>query len=86
MQGWGYRKAKAQLELNLARDLKGIKYISSKRKTRECMGLLLNGNLITKDSQPISSILRLSLPQTLLVRQAFSNPRSMKLVCKSRAQ
>lgn len=38
----------------MARDLKGIKYTSSKRKTRECMGLLLNGNLITRDKQKAS--------------------------------
>ncbi|GAB0181788.1 mitochondrial enolase superfamily member 1 [Grus japonensis] len=41
------RKAKAQLELNLARDVKYtkkgfLKYISSKRKTKENVGLLLN--------------------------------------------
>ena len=42
------RKAKADLELNLAKDVKGnrkgfYKYINSKRKTRENMDLLLNG-------------------------------------------
>jgi len=41
------RKAKAHLELNLARDVKNNKkgffnYISSKRKTRDNVGLLLN--------------------------------------------
>jgi len=40
------RKAKAHLELNLTRDVKDnkkgfFKYISSKRKTRENVGLLL---------------------------------------------
>ena len=42
----GVRKAKAHLELNLARDVKGNKkgfYISIKRKTRENVGPLLNG-------------------------------------------
>ncbi|XP_068809550.1 uncharacterized protein [Struthio camelus] len=50
------RKTKAHLELNLARDVKDnkkgfFKYITSKRKTRENVGLLLNGAgaLVTKD-------------------------------------
>lgn len=50
------RKAKAQLELNVARDLKGIGFISNKRKTMECVGLLLNGNLVTKDKQKTKTI------------------------------
>ncbi|PKU38533.1 rna-directed dna polymerase from mobile element jockey- hypothetical protein [Limosa lapponica baueri] len=52
------RKAKARLELNLARDVednkKGfLKYISSKRKTRENVGLLLNevGVLVMEDAE-----------------------------------
>ncbi|GAB0207863.1 hypothetical protein GRJ2_003252000 [Grus japonensis] len=52
------RKAKAHLELNLARDVKDnkkgfFKYISSKRKTRENVGLLLNevGALVTEDTE-----------------------------------
>ncbi|GAB0178125.1 mitochondrial enolase superfamily member 1 [Grus japonensis] len=51
-------KAKAHLELNLARDVKNnkkdlFKYISSKRKTRENVGLLLNkvGALVTEDTE-----------------------------------
>ncbi|KAK4824355.1 hypothetical protein QYF61_013690 [Mycteria americana] len=45
----GVRKAKADLELSLARDLKGnkrrfYKYINSKRMTKENISLLLNGN------------------------------------------
>jgi len=50
------RKAKAHLELNLARDVKGnkkgfSKYLSVKRKTRESMGPLLSGAgaLVTQD-------------------------------------
>lgn len=50
----GVRKAKAHLELKLARDVKGnikgfSRYVSSKMKTRENVGLLLNGagNLMT---------------------------------------
>jgi len=52
------RKAKVHLELNLARDVKGnkksfFKYISSKRKTRDNAGLLLNevGVLVTEDAE-----------------------------------
>ena len=52
------RKVKAQLELNLARDVKDnkkgfFKYISSKRKTGENVSRLLNGlgALLTKDTE-----------------------------------
>ncbi|GAB0175729.1 mitochondrial enolase superfamily member 1 [Grus japonensis] len=52
------RKAKACLELNLARDVKDkkenfSKYISSKRKTRENVGPLLNevGALVMGDTE-----------------------------------
>ncbi|GAB0186019.1 mitochondrial enolase superfamily member 1 [Grus japonensis] len=52
------RKAKAHLELNLARGIKHnkkgfFKYISSKRKTRENVGLLLNevGALVMEDTE-----------------------------------
>ena len=51
------RKAKAHLELNLARDVKKkkgfIKYISSKRKARDNVGPLLNeaGVLVTENAE-----------------------------------
>lgn len=48
----GIRKAKAHLELNLNGNKKGLyRYISSKRKTKESMGPLLNEAvaLVTKD-------------------------------------
>ncbi|PKU45588.1 rna-directed dna polymerase from mobile element jockey-like [Limosa lapponica baueri] len=52
------RKAKDHLELNLKRDVKGskksfFKYISSKRKTKENVGLLLNevGALAMEDTE-----------------------------------
>ncbi|GAB0209097.1 hypothetical protein GRJ2_003375400 [Grus japonensis] len=52
------RKAKAHLELNVARDVKDkkegfFKYISSKRTTRENVGLLLNevGALVMEDTE-----------------------------------
>ncbi|GAB0184039.1 mitochondrial enolase superfamily member 1 [Grus japonensis] len=54
------RKTKAHLELNLARDVKDnkkgfFKYISSKRKTRENVGPLLNevGALVTEDTEKV---------------------------------
>jgi len=51
------RKAKVHLELNLARDVRDkkgfFKYISSKRKTRDNVGPLLNevGVLLTEDAE-----------------------------------
>ena len=51
------RKAKAQLELQLVRDVKGnkglYKYISSKRRIRKSVGPLLNGggNLVTENAE-----------------------------------
>jgi len=52
------RKTKVHLELNLARDVKDskkgcFKYISSKRKTRDNVGRLLNevGALVTEDME-----------------------------------
>ncbi|GAB0207304.1 hypothetical protein GRJ2_003196000 [Grus japonensis] len=57
------RKAKAHLELKLAGDVKDkkkgfFKYISSKRKTRENVGLLLNevGALVTEDTEKAESL------------------------------
>ncbi|GAB0204618.1 mitochondrial enolase superfamily member 1 [Grus japonensis] len=54
------RKAKAHLELNLARDVKDnkkgfFKYISSKRKTRKNVGPLLNevGALVMEDTEKV---------------------------------
>ncbi|GAB0209645.1 mitochondrial enolase superfamily member 1 [Grus japonensis] len=52
------RKAKAQTELNLARDVKDNKksfysYVSDKRRTRENVGILQNymGDLVTQDME-----------------------------------
>jgi len=57
------RKTKACLEINLARDVKDnkkgfFKYISSKWKTRENVGLLLNevGALVMEDSEKAVSV------------------------------
>jgi len=58
------RKAKAHLELQLARDVKKNKkdffnYISITRKTRDNVGSLLNevGVLVTKDAEKASELL-----------------------------
>ncbi|GAB0177889.1 mitochondrial enolase superfamily member 1 [Grus japonensis] len=55
------RKAKAHLGLNLARDVKEnkkgfFKYISSKRKTRENVDMLLNevGALVMEDTEKVA--------------------------------
>ena len=54
------RKAKAHLELNLARDIKGnkkgfFKYISSTRKTEDPVGPVLNkvGALVPQDAEKV---------------------------------
>ncbi|PKU42697.1 rna-directed dna polymerase from mobile element jockey-like [Limosa lapponica baueri] len=54
------RKAKAQIELNLARDIKANKksfctYVDDKRKTREDVGPLQKetGNLVTRDMEKV---------------------------------
>jgi len=54
----GVRKAKAHLEMNLVKDVRGngkgfYQYISNKRKTRENMDSLLNGAvpLLTEDTE-----------------------------------
>lgn len=58
LAGIGLRKAKGDLQLNLARDMKGskkgfYKYIKSKKKTKESMGLILNvaGDLVKNDME-----------------------------------
>lgn len=73
---------KAYLELNLMREVKGNKnnfsrYISRKRKTRENMGLVLNGtgDLVTKCNGK-GQISRRLLP-TVIVILGFRN-RSVK--------
>ena len=68
------RKAKAQLELNLATKVKEnnkyfYKYINSKRRARENLHPLLDakGNLVTKDQIRLRCLMP-SLPQSLIVR------------------
>jgi len=61
------RKANFHMELYLARDVKdytkGFKYISSKQKTRDSVGLLLNevGALVTHRRRVTESLLCFSL-------------------------
>ena len=77
-------KAKAHLELNLARDVnddkKGFfKYNSRKRKTGENFGLLLNRTcaLVTKDME------KTELIQSLLLRSALKKLRPWRQERKS---
>lgn len=73
VQAWKdmLRKAKIHLKLNLERDMKGnrkgfLKYIASKRKTRQKVGLLLNGAgdlLIRTQKRPFQCLFHLSLYQ-----------------------
>jgi len=74
------RKAKAHLELKLARDVKNnkkgfFKYISSKWKARDHVGPLLNevGALVTEDAEKAE--LLPSLLQSLVLRLALRNHR-----------
>jgi len=78
------RKAKAHLELKLARDVKNNKkgflnYISSKRKTRDNVGTLLNevGVPLMEDVEK-TELLNALLLQSSVARQALRNPRPRK--------
>jgi len=73
-------KAKAHLELNLTGDVKDnkkgfFKYISSKRKSRDNVGPLLNevGTLVTEDAEKVE-LLNACLPRSSLLRPALRNP------------
>jgi len=75
------RKAKAHLELKLARDVKNnkkgfFKYISCKRKARDNVGLLLNevGVPVTEDADK-ADLLNAFFVQSSVPRQALRNPR-----------
>ena len=63
------------------------RYISSKRKTRENVDMLLKtaGDLVTR-TQKRPSCSMYSLPWSLLVRWSLRNPRPLTLVEKSRAR
>lgn len=75
---------KACLELNLARDVKGKKrgfcrYISSKRKTGENVGSLLNrtGDLVTEDTEK-TNVLSALFSLSLLAKPTFRDLRSLR--------
>ena len=63
---YGVKKAKANLELNLARDVKGIE--KEKRKTRETMGPLLNEgrDLVTNDIEKAMALNAFFTSKTVL--------------------
>jgi len=66
----GVRKAKAQMELILARDAKKsgfYRYVSQKRKVKESVSLLMikNGNLVSTDEEK-AEVLNNSLLQSSL--------------------
>ena len=70
------RRAKAQLELNLATVIKGnkkcfCKYISNKRRAKENLHPLLDaeGNIVTEDEEK-ADVLNAFLLQSLIVRPA----------------
>lgn len=78
----GVRKAEVHLQLNLERDVKGkksgfSKYINSKRKMRENVGLLLSGerDLKTKDMGK-AEVQNAFLGSGFMVRFTFGNLRS----------
>lgn len=79
------RNVKAHLELNLVSNVKGNKKsfsrcISKKRKTRENMGLVLNGagDLVTKDREKVKVLNTFFLFFFFSVRPDFSNSRPLK--------
>lgn len=77
-------KAKDHLDLNLARNIEDykkdfFKHISSKRKTRENVGLLLKGigTLVMKDTEKVVTECLSLLPSALLI-PALRNPRPQR--------
>ena len=92
------RKAKAQLELNLAAAIKDnkkcfYKYVSEKRTARENLPPLLDveGNLATEDEEKAEEYLMLSLPQSLIVRLVILRVVrplcwEMEIVCRMTSQ
>ncbi|KAK4818055.1 hypothetical protein QYF61_004605 [Mycteria americana] len=84
MHGDRVRKAKAHLELNLARDGKGNKkgfyrFISNRRNIRKNVGLLLNvsGGMVTKDMER-AEVLNVVFASVFYIRLAFGNPMSLR--------
>jgi len=79
----GKRKATVHLELNLARDVKDnrksfFKYLSSKQKTRESVGPLLNevGAVVMEDAEKVELLNAAFTP----VFTAQASPRESQLL------
>lgn len=80
--GMRLKKAKAHLEMNLERDIKGNndsfhKYMNSRGMTKENVVPQLNGIgvMVRKDIEKTRVLIAFS-PQPLLLTPAFSNPKS----------
>lgn len=80
--GMRLKKAKAHLEMNLERDIKGNndsfhKYMNSRGMTKENVVPQLNGIgvMVRKDIEKTRVLIAFS-PQPLLLTLAFSNPKS----------
>jgi len=78
------KKAKVHLELNLAKDVKDnkkgfFKYISSKRKTRDNVGTLLNevGVLVMEDAEK-AELLNAFFTSVFSAKASLRNPRSWR--------
>jgi len=81
------RKAKAHLELNLAKDMKDnkkgfFKYVNSKRRTRDNVGLLLNevGALVSGDVENVE-ILNTFFVLVFITKTAPWESRASKREC-----